>query len=193
MLAVFRAPLARPTIGPVSSWTLGPENGTLTLHTGVTGAAARMGHRLTIVMDAWTISVDGPDDQPSAVSLVVEVDSLRVESGEGGLTPLTGPEKTIVRSNALKTLNAKRFPTIEFHAEQIGKTAAGYLMRGALTIHGATQTVDIELSVTADGALSLSTDVSQRAYGIKPFSMAMGSLKVADAVTVSFEGRRPGA
>ncbi|EUA68518.1 hypothetical protein I541_5563 [Mycobacteroides abscessus] len=77
----------------MSSWTLGPENGTLTLHTGVTGAAARMGHRLTIVMDAWTISVDGPDDQPSAVSLVVDVDSLRVESGEGGLTPLTGPRK----------------------------------------------------------------------------------------------------
>ncbi|WP_079635619.1 YceI family protein [Mycobacteroides abscessus] len=177
----------------MSSWTLGPENGTLTLHTGVTGAAARMGHRLTIVMDAWTISVDGPDDQPSAVSLVVDVDSLRVESGEGGLTPLTGPEKTIVRSNALKTLNSQRFPTIEFHAEQIGKTAAGYVMRGALTIHGATRAADIELSVAADGALSLSTDVSQRAYGIKPFSMAMGSLKVADAVTVSFEGRRPGA
>ncbi|EUA68517.1 yceI-like domain protein [Mycobacteroides abscessus] len=83
-----------------------------------------------------------------------------------------------MRSNALKTLNAQRFPTIEFHAEQIGKTAAGYVMRGALTIHGATRAVDIELSVAADGALSLSTDVSQRAYGIKPFSMAMGSLKV---------------
>lgn len=197
MLAVFRARLhglgRTPTIGPVSSWTLGPENGTLTLRTGVTGAAARMGHRLTIVMDAWTLSVDGPDQQPSSVGLVVNVDSLRVESGEGGLTPLTAPEKAMVRSNALKTLNAKRFPTVEFHAEEITKQAAGYLLRGPLTIHGVSQVVEINLAVAADSdppRLSLTTEVSQRAYDIKPFSMAMGSLKVADVVTVSFEGHR---
>ncbi|TDZ45803.1 YceI family protein [Mycobacteroides franklinii] len=178
----------------MSSWTLGPENGSLTLHTGVTGAAARMGHRLTIVMDAWTISVDGPDDRPSSAVLVVDVHSLRVDSGEGGLTPLTPPEKSMVRSNALKTLNAKRFPTIEFRAEKITRNATGYLMHGPLTVHGVTHAVDIDLTVTADGddqQLSLHTEISQRAYGIKPFSMAMGSLKVADLVTVSFEGHRP--
>ncbi|ALR12335.1 S-adenosyl-L-methionine-dependent methyltransferase [Mycobacteroides saopaulense] len=180
----------------MSSWTLGPENGTLTLHTGVTGRAARMGHRLTIVMASWTVSVEGPDDRPSSVSLVVDVDSLRVDSGEGGLTPLTPPEKSIVRSNALKTLNAKRFPTIEFHSEEITRNAAGYLMYGPLTIHGVTQLAEIDLAVAADGddlRLSLNTEVSQRAHDIKPFSMAMGSLKVADVVTVSFQARCPAA
>ncbi|MBB4854294.1 polyisoprenoid-binding protein YceI [Mycobacteroides chelonae] len=180
----------------MSSWTLGPENGTLTLHTGVTGRAARMGHRLTIVMDSWTVSVEGPDEQPASVSLVVNVDSLRVDSGEGGLTPLTQPEKSIVRSNALKTLDAKRFPTVEFHAAEIAMNGGEYRLHGPLTIHGVTQAAEIDLAVAADGdalRLSLSTEVSQRAYNIKPFSMAMGSLKVADVVTVSFQARCPAA
>jgi polyisoprenoid-binding protein YceI len=182
------------TIGPVSSWTLGPENGTLILRTGVAGPAARMGHRLTLTMRTWTVTVDGPDDQPSSASVVIEVDSLQVESGEGGLTPLSAPEKIIVRSNALKTLNAKRFPLIEFHAETITKKTANYRMHGPLTIHGVTQSVELDLAVTEDGddqLLHLTTEISQRAYQVKPFSMAMGSLKVADPVTVSFEARRP--
>ncbi|MEU9807441.1 YceI family protein [Mycobacterium sp. NPDC050853] len=180
----------------MSSWTLGPQNGTLTLQTGVTGRAARMGHRLTIVMESWTVSIDDSDDLPSSASLVVDVESLRVASGEGGLTPLTAPEKIIVRSNALKTLNAKRFPTIEFHAERITQSDAGYRLHGPLTIHGVTQIVDLDLVVVDSGDdqhLSLTTEVSQRAYQVKPFSMAMGSLKVADLVTVSFEGRHQGA
>ncbi|MGH3722991.1 MAG: YceI family protein [Mycobacterium sp.] len=180
----------------MSSWTFGPENGTLTLQTGVTGRAARMGHRLTIIMESWTISVNDAHGGPSSGSLVVDVDSLRVDSGEGGLTPLTAPEKAMVKANALKTLNAKRFPTIEFHAEKITPTGTGYRMHGPLTIHGETQVVDFDLDVAGDGAdqqLSLTTEISQRDYQVKPFSMAMGSLKVADLVTVSFEGRRQGA
>ncbi|TDZ77051.1 YceI family protein [Mycobacteroides salmoniphilum] len=180
----------------MSSWTLGPEHGTLTLHTGVTGRAARMGHRLTIVMDSWTISVEEADGQPSSAELVVGVNSLRVDSGEGGLTPLSMPEKAVMRANALKTLDAKRFPTIEFRAEKITEAVASYRMHGSLTIHGVTQVVDIDLAVVEDGdgqQLNLTTEVSQRAHQVKPFSMAMGSLKVADLVTVSFEGRRQGA
>ncbi|MUM17218.1 YceI family protein [Mycobacterium sp. CBMA271] len=180
----------------MSSWTLGPTNGTLTLRTGVAGRAARMGHRLTLVMESWTISVEESSEGPASVRLVVEVGSLRVEQGEGGLTPLTGPEKAIVKANALKTLNAKRFPTIEFRSETISETAAGYRMHGPLTIHGVTQAVEIDLDVARDGAdqqLSLTAEVSQKAYQVKPFSMAMGTLKVADLVIVSFEGRRQGA
>lgn len=155
-----------------------------------------MGHRLTIVMESWTISVNEAHGAPASASLVVDVDSLRVDSGEGGLTPLTAPEKAMVKTNALKTLNAKRFPTIEFHAEKITPTATGYRMRGPLTIHGESQVVDVDLAVAEDGAeqqLSLMTEISQRDYRVKPFSMAMGSLKVADLVSVSFEGRRQGA
>lgn len=179
-----------------SNWTLDQANGTLSVRTGVTGRAARMGHRLTLVMESWRITVTGTPAKPTAAQLVVDVDSLQVVSGEGGLTPLTGPEKAVARGNALKTLDAKRFPTIEFRAEQFEKTADGYLLRGSLQIHGATKPAEVAVTVAQDGdgdgdgwALSASAEVSHKEFGIKPYSMAMGSMKVADLVTVSFTAR----
>ncbi len=171
---------------------LDQSDGTLILLTGVTGAAARMGHRLTIAMDSWRISVEESDGQPVSAHLTVDVDSLRVRSGEGGLTPLTGPEKAIVRANALKTLDAKRFPTIEFHAEEITAATAGYRLRGPLSIHGVTNTVDVDVDVVdVDGVRQLGTrvEVSHKAFKVKPYSMAMGAMKVADIVTIEFSAQ----
>ena len=64
------------------------------------------------------------DLAPVAAALVVDVDSLQVLRGEGGVTPLSGPEKAVARGNALKTLDAKSFPTIEFHPDSIEKVRA---------------------------------------------------------------------
>jgi polyisoprenoid-binding protein YceI len=167
-------------------------DGTLTLLTGVTGAAARMGHRLTIVADSWRIDVEEADGQPVSGSLIVDLDSLRVVSGEGGVTPLSGPEKVIVRSNALKTLNAKKFPTVEFRAEEFTATESGYRLRGPLSLHGRTQPIEVDVDVAdVDGTLELGArvEVSHKAFGIKPYSMAMGAMKVADLVTVEFSAR----
>ena len=65
------------------SWQFGPANGTLTLHTGVTGPASRTGHRLTIEMQQWSATVTLSDGVPSDVSASIDVDSLTVVSGEG--------------------------------------------------------------------------------------------------------------
>jgi polyisoprenoid-binding protein YceI len=115
-----------------------------------------------------------------------------VLSGAGGVTPLTGPEKLIVRSNALKTLNAKKFPTVEFRAQEIKGTGTGYSLRGPLTLHGRTETIEVDVDVAdVDGVVQLGarTEVSHKAFGIKPYSMAMGAMKVADLVTIEFSAR----
>lgn len=174
------------------SWNLTAADGTLTLHTGVTGPASKMGHRLTIEMESWRATVDWDGDQPASATVVVELDSLKVLSGEGGVTPLSGPEKGMVRSNALKTLNAKKFPTVEFHTESITARDGGYLLHGPLTVRGVSQPVDLELQVRDAGdewEMALETEVSQAAHKVKPYSMAMGAMKVADAVRVTFTGR----
>lgn len=59
------------------TWKLGPDDGTLTIHTGVGGRAARMGHRLTIAMNSWQIDVDWADGAPARVALGVDVDTTR--------------------------------------------------------------------------------------------------------------------
>ncbi|HUO37328.1 MAG TPA: YceI family protein [Mycobacterium sp.] len=167
---------------------LDATHGELLVRTGVTGRAAKMGHRLTIRMNSWRAAVRWEGGQPTVAELTVDVDSLAVLSGEGGLTPLSGPEKALVRTNALKTLGAERFPQIRFHADDIEHTADGYRLTGSLEIHGQTRPQVIEVRVEDLGPswrLSAQADVRQSEFGIKPYSTLMGAMKVADDVTVS--------
>ncbi len=162
------------------------------VHTGVAGRAARMGHRLTIAMRRWQATVKWSGGEPVELQLKVEVDSLEVVRGDGGLTPLSGPEKLLVRSNALRQFGIDRFPKIGFEAENIDRTDYGYRLAGTLQIHGNTRPHEVALHTEDLGdawRLSTQTVVRQSDFGVKPYSLLMGSLKVADEVTVAFTAR----
>lgn len=178
-----------------ASWTLNASDGELLVRTGVTGRAAKMGHRLTIALRRWQASVQWTDGEPARAALTVEVDSLEVLHGEGGITALSGPEKALVRSNAVKTLDAARFPTITFDADTVEKRFDGYRLIGTLRIHGTARDQVIDLR-TADlgNVWQMSTEaaVRQSDFGVKAYSLLMGSLKVADEVTVSFTAQHAG-
>jgi polyisoprenoid-binding protein YceI len=170
------------------SWTLDASDGELLVHTAVTGRAAKLGHRLTIAMRHWRATVSWANGQPTAVDLTVEVDSLEVQRGDGGLKPLSGPEKTVARSNALKSLDANRFPEIKFHADNVEKSGDGYRLTGRLDIHGKGRNRVVEVAVEDVGdhwRLSGNAVVRQSEFGVKPYSLMMGSMKVVDEVTVS--------
>ncbi len=175
-----------------SSWSLTPADGELHILTGVAGRAAKMGHRLTIAMTSWQASARWAGDEPASAELTVDVDSIDVLSGEGGLTPLTGPEKGVCRSNALRSLDSKKFPQIRFTADQIAKTADGYRLDGTIEIHGTSrpQSVDAKVVDTGDALdFSARVPVTQTDFGVKPFSLMMGALKVADEVTIAFSAK----
>lgn len=176
-----------------ADWILSHTDGELMILTGVAGPAAKMGHRLTIVMEAWQARVDWKDGEPVAAELSVDVGSLQVRNGEGGVTPLSGPEKLVVRANALKSLDAKKYPTITFSADAIVKTEAGYRLDGALEIHGKSRPQVVELSVEDAGnewLLSVEVPVIQTEFGVRPYSLLMGSMKVADEVKIRFNATR---
>ena len=173
--------------------TLDASHGELLVRTGVTGRAARMGHRLTIAMRRWQATVSWAGSEPATAELTVEVESLEVLRGEGGVKALSGPEKALVRSNALRSLDADRFPQVRFTAETIEQTANGYLLTGTLQIHGRTRkrVVDLGTEDLSDSwRMSSQATVRQSDFGVKPYSLLMGSMKVADEVTVSFTSSR---
>lgn len=175
-------------------WNFDESAGELLVRTGVTGRAARMGHRLTIAMDSWRAEVTWADGEPVAVRLTVEVDSLRVVRGEGGVKGLSGAEKTVVRSNAMKALDVDRYRQILFQANDIEQTTAGYRLAGTLQIHGTTRerVVDVHVEDLGDTwRMSGDAEVSQSEFGVKPYSILMGSVKIADTVTVSFTAQYP--
>ena len=171
------------------AWTLDASDGELQLRTGVTGRAARMGHRLTIAMTRWQATVNWDGAKPVTAELVVDTNSLEVLRGDGGVKGLSGPEKVVVRSNALRSLNAGRFPEIRFTAEAIDETDDGYRLSGILQIRGRSreQVIGLRTDDLGDSwRMSAESTVRQSDYGIKPFSLLMGSVQVTDDVTVSF-------
>ena len=170
-------------------WNLDASEGQLLVHTGITGRAAKLGHRLTIAMNTWQATVRWSAGEPVEVELKIDVDSLQVLRGEGGVKGLSGPEKAQARSNALKVLEPDRFPQIRFQADDIDKVDDGYRLTGTLEIHGVANECEIDLRVEDHGdawRLSCEAIVRQSDFGITPYSMLMGSMKVVDTVTVSF-------
>lgn len=171
------------------SWTIDASDGELHIRTDVTGRAARMGHRLTLSVGSWSATIGWAQDRPTAVRFTAETASLAVERGEGGLTPLSGPERALARSNAQKTLSAERFPTVTFTADEVTPVDGGYRLTGDLQIHGHRRAHSLDVGVRDTGTtwtLSGRTAVRQTDFGVTPYSMFMGSMKVADAVTVEF-------
>lgn len=168
--------------------TLDASSGELLLHTGVTGSAARMGHRLTIAMRSWLATLDVDGDEPVAVEVTVDLDSLDVLAGEGGMTPLSGAEKTLVRNNALKSLQAKRFPQAVFRSSVIERGEDSWRLAGTLDLSGQSREQSIVVHVTGDDAdLRITGEalVRHSDHRIKQFSMLMGAMKVADEVRVT--------
>ncbi|MEY8016199.1 YceI family protein [Mycobacterium servetii] len=171
------------------TWALDASDGELLIRTRVTGRAARMGHRLTIAMTRWHATVSWAGTEPAGLELVVETDSLEVLRGEGGVKGLSAPEKALARSNALKSLDAGRFPDIRFVAETINKTEGGYRIIGKLHIRGKSREHAVDLRTEDLGdtwRMSADTGVRQSDYGVKPYSLLMGSVQVADEVTLAF-------
>jgi polyisoprenoid-binding protein YceI len=168
------------------------SHGELLLQTGVSGKAAKLGHRLTLVLNRWRATVSWSDDRPVGVDFAAEVDSLEVVRGDGGVKGLSTPEKMVVRSNALKSFDVRQNPRITFGAKNIESTSGGYRLIGQLEIHGQVREWAIDLLVTVvDDAWTVSCEsvVRQTDFGIKPYSLMLGALAVADEVTVSVTAR----
>ena len=170
------------------TWTLDERDGDLVVRTDVEGPAARLGHRLTIAMTRWRAEVTETGGSPSEVRLTVDVSSLEVRSGEGGLRRQSALERAMTRRSALKRLEARRHPTITYVAS-IGSVPGGYDLDGELTIHGVTRPLSTRVAEDG-GAYGVVTTVRQTDFGVRPVAFFAGRLLVADEVAVELTAAR---
>ncbi len=166
---------------------LGPAEGTISVHTGVAGGAARVGHSLVIVVGDWEAAVRFAGSQPTQAALTADVESMIVESGSGGLRPLSESDKGMIHNNAMRSLKAKSHPQIKFESTSLEHGNGSAAVAGTLFVAGRTGEVTAQLQVEDRGDdwhLTCSVPIVQSAYGIKPYSLMFGQLRVADEVTV---------
>ena len=170
--------------------TFGPDSGTLQLHTGVEGKAARLGHDLVLALSDWSAEADLTDGAPTAVRLRAGLASFAVQSGSGGAKPLSEKDRATIRKNALGAMRADKHPEITFSSTSIKPSDSGFQVDGELSVGGQTRSVTVEL-VVAGQALTAHASVIQTQFDVTPYSAMLGALRLRDRVDIALDVTLP--
>jgi polyisoprenoid-binding protein YceI len=167
--------------------------------TGKSGLFSFAGHNHAVVATRWSaeFNLTLPDLAHSSVSISVPVASLVIDSREArqkaGLGP--GPNAADVptiqqRMLGAEILDVTRFPVIGFRSTSVDLESDSHLrVAGTLKMHGVEHRVlapvqyrRIGRRIEFDGEFV----IRQTDYGLEPESVAGGTIKVNDKVTIRF-------
>ena len=165
------------------------DRGRIVLHTFRDGLAATAGHDLTIEAGRWSGELTVNDDgKPAELLVQVDMGSLIVREGTGGIKPLTDRDRREIAVTARKTLAADRYPEATFAAAEFEPGAdGGGAITGTLTLAGVTRPLRWQVTKTGPDAYHAAATVVQSAHGIKPYTGFFGALRVRDAVNVDVD------
>jgi polyisoprenoid-binding protein YceI len=170
-------------------YKLGPDDGTLSVHTKRGGAAAMAGHNLLIHVTEWEATIELGKE----TSIVLEASggSLRVREGTGGMQALQDED----RANIDQTIEDEvlKGQAVTFRSTEVkpASDAAGLHVNGELTLLGATRPIAFYVAITGAGDLRANTVVKQSDWGMKPYTGLFGALKVVDEVEVELVATLP--
>ena len=131
-------------------------------------------------------TVDTSDPANSSVIVEVEVDSLEVREGTGGVKPLTNADRAQITKTLGEVLHTAQHPTITFRSRRVEGSAGSFSVDGELTVMGVTRPVMVQGRVT-DGRVVGGATVVQSQWGIRPYSAFFGALKLSDEVKIDFD------
>jgi len=174
---------------PAGTYRFGPDNGTLAVNTGRTGAVAKAGHDLLLHVTGWDGTLEiGADPAPSRLEVRADGGSLKVQEGTGGMQALDDDDK----ANIEQTIDDEvlRRDQITFRSTDVAATGDGLRVTGDLTLRGRTAPLAVDVAVS-DGTLMAAGVIRQTDFGMKPYSALFGALKVADEVRVSLAAAWP--
>lgn len=164
------------------------------------GAMARLGHNHVIASHALagTVYVTA-DPLQTRFDISIPVNELTVD--EPTMREMAGADfppgvpqsaRDGTRTNLLSEslLNGTQYPAIRLRATDIIEAANGYDMGVEITIKDQVRNVRVPVSVErGEGTLKASGEfpLKQSELGLKPFSVAMGTLIVIDEMKIRFE------
>lgn len=168
---------------------MGPDRGRLILRTSRQGVAATAGHDLTIEVDRWSGAVRVADEPADgSVEVTVQLATLRVVEGTGGLAPLSDRDRREIALTARRLLDADSRPEATFVSTAIrASPGGGGVIEGTLTLRGRGHPLELTVTALGGGRYRAVGEVAQTNYGIKPYTAFFGALKVADLVRIEAE------
>ena len=149
------------------------------------GFLARLAHDLKLQVERFSIEVDNTTHEikatfdPSSIQVVC----APIDGRDDPSTLSKGDRKKIYDNVTKDVLRTRKHPEIRFDSTNVVERGEGFAVEGTLQVHGKSR--NIQTSVRADGDRWV-TDLKlhQPDFGIKPFSAALGALKVKPDVII---------
>jgi len=157
------------------------QHSVLTVRVYKAGAFSAFGHEHAIRAPIQNGSLD---EDKKSVEFVVDTRALRVMDSD-----VSDKDRAEIQSTMLgpKVLDSEQFHEIRFHSTEISRGSENrWTVQGDLTLHGQNHPVKVDVE-RQDGRYRGSARLRQSEFGIKPVTVAGGTIKVKDEVRVEFE------
>ncbi len=162
------------------------------------GALARFGHDHVVasrnvegfVLRASSQGAQRADIYAPLAALTVDEPALRAQAGFD--TQPTQQDIEGTKRNMLdKVLEAERFPFVSLRLTGVTGEGPAFTASVAITLHGQTVTIPLTVKIDAPSTEQLYArgrfSVKQTDFGIVPYSLLGGALRVEDRVDIEFE------
>lgn len=145
---------------------------------------AKLAHDLILSPRNWqgTLNVDADNPAASSAALTIDGRSIEILETVGGMMSLSDKDRGKIAKNMEEdVLQTNKFPELKFESTSVSGSAPNFNVAGNMTIRGTTRPVNVALTVNGT-QVNAKTSISQKDFGIKPFSAMMGAIKLRDDV-----------
>jgi polyisoprenoid-binding protein YceI len=149
------------------------------------GLLARMAHDLKLQVERFSIEVDDATRQikatfdPSSIQVVC----AQIDGRDDPSTLSKGDKKKIYDNVTKDVLRTRKHPEIRFDSTRVVERGEGFVVEGTLQMYGKSRSIQTSVRPNGDRWVAELT-LHQPDFGIKPYSAALGALKVKPDIMV---------
>jgi polyisoprenoid-binding protein YceI len=182
--------LGLPVCPAQAAYRLEPSTSVMQIQLSMAGALGFLGrrHLIQAPIQQGRFVYDPENPGKSSVELVVDASALQVLDPE---LSAEGKKSMEAMMQSARVLGVRQYPKIHFKSVQVEAPDRKHLeITGNLTLRSQTHPVRVELTLEQGGQQLKATGKSQfkqSTFGIRPVSAGLGTVRVQDRVTISFE------
>jgi polyisoprenoid-binding protein YceI len=164
------------------------------------GTLSRLGHNHVMTAAGLTgrvwinpaLAKSGLELSFPVEQLVVDDPAARKASGDEFPPDIPAADREGTRKNMLRAevLDSERFRDIKLTSVKVSGTQSAPQIRVRVTIKDASREIDVPVKVAIEGSRLTASgefELKQTDFGIKPFSVGLGTLQVKDELKVGFK------
>jgi polyisoprenoid-binding protein YceI len=164
---------------------LGPPHAECIVVTRREGLLAGLGHDLELAVARFDVRID---EAKRTVDASFDAASLRVvrafrDSPENTSSISDADRRTIEDNLRRDVLETNRHPEVRFRSTRVVDAGDGFDVTGRLTLHGKEREIVVPMRRAGDRYVGEVT-LRQPDFGIKPYAVLLGAIKVRPEVTV---------